>query len=131
MLVRTTEEGSGAQHGFRSLLRKAKRVSPGQGQISGPSQSCSEIEVQYAGFLLEPRPRRCQPGQEMFGITIVGSATEKMGDTVKNCLVLMIYLAPPKMPWRLLSGRGWSWNRRRPWHNSQIRKSRRAQDEDL
>ncbi|CAE7938005.1 unnamed protein product [Symbiodinium necroappetens] len=97
---------------------------PEEGQISGPSQSCSEIEVQYAGFLLEPRPRRCQPGpgpaagstrnagtcfniaslegQEMFGITIVGSATEKMGDTVKNCLVLMIYLAMETVEWQRL-----------------------------
>jgi len=131
MPVLTTEEG-GAQHGFRSRLSRSKaRMRPGLGQISGPSQSCSEIEVQDGGFHLEPQPRRCQPGQEMFEITIVGSAIERMGDTVKNCLVHVIYLALPKMPWRRLSGRGWSWNRRRPWHNSKIRNSRRAQDEGL
>ena len=33
----------------------------------------------------------------MFEITIVGSAIEQMGDTVKNCLVLVIYLALHKM----------------------------------
>ena len=33
----------------------------------------------------------------MFEITIVGSAIERMGDTVKNCLVHVIYLALPKM----------------------------------